>query len=101
MIIKQYNINNINNIGTPTNCKVGVSISEDDYYKYRPNNEINDPYVTLGNQGFHFKLNEEDIYIGLTFKYQSDTFLDEAIFDFSQMEDNIPKSILIQILQKE
>lgn len=114
MIIKQYNINNINNIGTPTNCKVGVSISEDDYFSYRPSKQHpyieegqqqpeikqeNDPYITLGTKnGFYFQLNGEPIYLGLTFKYQSDTFLDSASFSFPMQ---VPKSILIQILQKE
>lgn len=103
MIIKQYNYTNIKDVndGIDTPCKIGVSISEDDYFSYRPVSQDNDPYLSLGNQGFHFFLkqnaqdNEEPIYIGLTCKYQSDTFLEKnKIYFPNNMQ--IPKSILIQ-----
>lgn len=109
MIIKQYNYTNIDDVndGIDAPCKIGVSISEDDYFSYRPFEEEYDPqqdqnpYITLGNQGFHFFLkenesdNDEPIYIGLTYKYQSDTFLEKnKIYFPNNMQ--IPKSILIQ-----
>ena len=110
MIIKQYNYNNYTELenDTLTNCKVGVSISEDDYLSYEFNKqeqeqpEGKEPYPILRKQGFYFELIQDNqnvpIYLGSTFKYQSDTFLDSVTFNFPKQP---PKSILIQILQKE
>lgn len=101
-MIYQYNINNISSITTTTFSnklvKIGISISEDDYFSYRPNPQKNDPYLSLGNEGFSFTLNNQEIYLGLTDMYESDTFLESPVLE---LPEHCPNSILIQIETKE
>ena len=113
MIINQYNSNEIDFGSTMSlsNSKLGISISEDDYFSYRPfkeeyNSEQNqNPYITLGNKGFYFYINDEPVYIGLTEKYESDDFFPQGTIlrlPSKKIEENseeglsfLPKSLLI------
>lgn len=119
MIIKQYNITSIDFGSTMSlsNSKLGISISKDDYFSYRPFKEEYDsekecnPYITLGNKGFYFYINDEPVYIGLTEKYESDDFFPQNTIlrlpprqienDLTEGLPSLPKSLLIQIVTKE
>lgn len=79
-------------------CRLGISISEDEFMKLNSSSELEPGQIPQPYQGFSFVINGERIYMGKTCMYQTDTYLNITNFSLST---TAAKSVLVQVIYNE
>lgn len=73
------------------NCKIGISIGEDDFMSWNPNKE-NGAQV---GQDFVFLINDKEIHMGRTCMYEIDNQIEETNIKFP---DGAPLSLIVDVV---
>lgn len=72
------------------NCKIGISISEDDFMSWKARKE-GDKWV---GQDFIFYINDQSIHMGRSYMYETDTQINNTKITFPQ---GAPLSTIVDI----
>ena len=72
------------------NCIIGISINEDDYMK--AGSQLS-PSGQIQEKSFRFTINGNQIWMGRTYKYQTEEQVNETVVSFP---DGAPSSLLLE-----
>ena len=95
--IVQYRYPYTNIPSSFSKCRLGISISEDEFMQLNnPSSELEPTQIPEPYQGFSFDINGQTIYMGRTCMYETDDYI--TITDFSLSSTATAKTILVQAI---